>query len=275
MTARLDVRKMYKLFINGTFVRSESGRSYPLWDGKNFQGNIARASRKDLRDAVSAARVAQPRWWALAPQLRGLMLYRLAEMLEGIPGIPEDEIARAIDRVLWYAGWCDKYGALLSSRNPVAGPHFNCSTPEPMGVVALLAPERPSLLGTLSELLPILVAGNAAIAIASESDPRSAVALAEAVALSDIPPGTVSVLTGFHSELAPAIAKHDAIAAIAFSGADRERWEMLGRESAASIKRLRPFRVARDSEYFDDTAESLDAIADYSEIKTIWHPAGF
>ncbi|HEV7178584.1 MAG TPA: aldehyde dehydrogenase family protein, partial [Candidatus Baltobacteraceae bacterium] len=154
--ARLPIRKMYKLFINGAFVRSESGRSDPLWDGKAFGANIARASRKDARDAVVAARAAQPKWWKLPPATRGLILYRLAEMLEArrdelvaraaegldlARGDAETEVAAAIDRTVWYAGWCDKYSALLSTRNPVGGPHVNFSLPEPTGVVAVLTPD--------------------------------------------------------------------------------------------------------------------------------------
>lgn len=287
---RIGIRKMYKLFINGAFVRSESGRSTPLWNGKEFQANIAQASRKDLRNAVTAARSAQVRWWAMDPQLRGLTIYRLGEMLEarrseyidalaasteGDVRSARDEVDAAIDRVVWYAGWCDKYSALLSSNNPVAGPHFNCSTPEPMGVVAMLAPQTPLFLGAVSVLLPALVAGNAVILLASERDPRPAIALAEAVALSDIPPGVVNVLSGYRSEIAPAMAKHDGIEGIAAPREDLERWNEIERESAASIKRIRAFPVRRAQEYFGERAQSLDAIADFCEIKTIWHPVGF
>ncbi len=287
---RVDVRKMYKLFINGAFVRSESGRSTPLWDGRAFLANIAQASRKDLRDAVTAARAAQSRWWAQDPQLRGLMLYRLGEMLEArrseyIALLTEgngndlrsarEEIDVAIDRVIWYAGWCDKYSALLSSRNPVAGPHFNCSTPEPMGVVGILAPQAPLFLGTITSLLPPLVAGNATVLLASERDPRPAIALAEAIALSDIPSGVVNVLTGFRNEIAPAMAKHDGIEAIACCREDLAAWGEIERESAASIKRIRPFELERAVDYMHDRAQSLDGIADFCEIKTIWHPVGF
>ncbi len=286
---RVDVRKMYKLFINGAFVRSESARSTPLWDGRAFLANIAQASRKDLRDAVTAARTARGRWWAQDPQLRGLMLYRLGEMLEArrseyiellCAGNGSDlraaraEIDRSIDRVLWYAGWCDKYSALLSSKNPVAGPHFNCSTPEPMGVVGILAPQSPLFLGVISTLLPPLVAGNATVLLASERDPRPAIALAEAIALSDIPAGVVNVLTGFRSEIGPAMAKHDGIEAISCSREDLAQWGEIERESAASIKRIRPFEIERSADYFSESAQSLDDIADFCEIKTIWHPVG-
>ncbi|MDH2910663.1 MAG: aldehyde dehydrogenase family protein [Candidatus Eremiobacteraeota bacterium] len=287
---RIGVRKMYKLFINGRFVRSESARSTPLWDGKAFQANIAQASRKDLRDAVTAARAAQVRWWEQDPQLRGLMIYRLGEMIEArrseyIDAIAaslerdtpsaSEEVDLAIDRVVWYAGWCDKYSALLSSMNPVAGPHFNCSTPEPMGVVGILAPQAPLFLGALTALLPPLVAGNSVIILASERDPRPAVALAEAIALSDIPAGVVNVLTGFRSEIGPAMAKHDGLEAIACAREDLAQWSEIERESAAAIKRIRAFPLHHAADYFGDRAQSLEAIAEFCEIKTIWHPTGF
>lgn len=284
----LAVRKMYKLFINGAFVRSESGRSDPLWDGKAFAANVARASRKDARDAVVAARAAQPKWWRSAPAARGLILYRLAEMLEarsaelvervregsGLTGTDaRDEVRAAVDRTVWYAGWCDKYSALLSTRNPVAGPHFNFSTAEPMGVVALLAPDVPALLGLVSVLLPALVAGNAAVVVASQRDPRSAIAFAEALATSDLPPGVVNILTGQQHELAPVLAKHMDVDAIAF-GATVPLAAALQSDAAENVKRVRVLPERSREQWFDAGAQSLDDIAAYSEIKTIWHPAG-
>jgi len=228
---RLAVRKMYKLYINGAFVRSESGRSDPLWDGKEFGANIARASRKDARDAVVAARAAQSKWWKTAPGTRGLILYRLAEMMEARraelvervrEGLDlsteqaEREVTASIDRTVWYAGWCDKFNALLSTRNPVGGAHFNFSTAEPMGVVALLAPDRPALLGLISALLPPVVAGNTIVVLASELDPRTAVVFAEALATCDLPAGVVNLLTGYRNEIAPVLAKHMDVNALAF-----------------------------------------------------------
>src|SRR5579875_2092631 len=236
---------MYKLFIGGAFVRSESGRSDPLWDGRSFGANIARASRKDVRDAVTAAKAAQPRWWGMTAANRGLVLYRLAEMLEsrraefvqrvadGTPCDADDaerEVDAAIDRTVWYAGWCDKYAALLSTRNPVGGPHFNFSTAEPMGVVVAAAPDRPALLGLVSVLLPALVAGNAVVLVASEFDPRTAVVFAEALATSDVPAGTVNVLTGYRAELLPVLAKHMDVNAIVIPHADPQLRELTERE---------------------------------------------
>jgi acyl-CoA reductase-like NAD-dependent aldehyde dehydrogenase len=261
---------MYKLFINGQFVRSESGRSDPLSDGKDFVANVARGSRKDVRDAVVAARAAQGAWWKTPPATRGLMLYRLAEMLEArraefdaLRG-DADEVTAAIDSTIWYAGWCDKYAALLSTRNPVAGPHFNYSSAEPMGVVAVLVPDEPALLALVASALPPLVAGNAVVLVASETEPRSAMVLAEAVATSDVPPGVVNIITGYRSELGPVLAKHMDVNALVVP-ADSQSAGL--RELAAeNVKRTRVIEGA--------PKQSLDEIAAYCEIKTIWHPAG-
>jgi acyl-CoA reductase-like NAD-dependent aldehyde dehydrogenase len=269
---------MYKLFINGAFVRSESGRSDALWDGKEFGANIARGSRKDVRDAVVAARAAQPKWWQIAPGTRGLILYRLGEMLEArraefveLTGDAR-EVDAAIDRTIWYAGWCDKYNALLSTRNPVGGPHFNFSTSEPMGVAGILAPDEPSLLGLVSVLLPPLVAGNAIVAVASEKDPRTAVVFAEALATSDVPAGVVNIITGYRSELGPVLAKHMDVNALGFiDGAQDGELQTL---AAANVKRSILIPQRERARWFDAAAQSLDDIAAYSEIKTIWHPAG-
>jgi acyl-CoA reductase-like NAD-dependent aldehyde dehydrogenase len=286
---RLGVRKMYKLFINGAFVRSESGRSDPLWDGKAFGANIARASRKDARDAVVAARAAQPKWVKTAPATRGLILYRLAEMMEARQGElvervregqelsateSEREVRAAIDRTVWYAGWCDKYNALLSTRNPVGGPHFNFSTAEPMGVIAVLAPDRPSLLGLVSVVLPAVVGGNALVVLASETDPRTAVVFAEALATSDLPAGVVNLLTGYRAEVAPILAKHMDVNAIVAEDADASMREAIAREAAENIKRVHLYPARSRDDWFGDDAQSLDEIGALNEIKTIWHPAG-
>jgi acyl-CoA reductase-like NAD-dependent aldehyde dehydrogenase len=286
---RLPVRKMYKLFINGAFVRSESGRSDPLHDGKEFAANIARASRKDARDAVVAARAAQRVWWKTAPGTRGLVLYRLAEMMEArraelVERVREGadcdaqtagaEVTAAIDRTIWYAGWCDKYSALLSTRNPVGGPHFNFSTPEPTGIVAVLAPDEPVLLGLVSVVLPPLVAGNALVVVPSETDPRTAIVFAEAVATSDLPPGVVNVLTGSREEIGPVLAKHMDVNAIAYGAEDTELATQIEQDAAENVKRTRPRPARTRDEWFSDAAQSLDEIEAFSEIKTIWHPAG-
>jgi acyl-CoA reductase-like NAD-dependent aldehyde dehydrogenase len=284
---RLAVRKMYKLFINGAFVRSESGRSDPLWDGSEFGANIARGSRKDIRDAVVAARSAQPKWQATAPGTRGLILYRLAEMMEArheelvdrvregmnlSAADAEAEVVATIDRVVWYAGWCDKYNALLSTRNPVGGPHFNFSTAEPTGVVGILAPDEPALLGLVSVLLPALVASNAVVLVASEKDPRTAIVFAEALATSDVPAGVVNIITGLRSELGPILAKHMDVNALAF--VDGPLTTDLQREASDNVKRTHVLHRQKRDEWFSPAAQSLDDIAMYSEIKTIWHPAG-
>jgi acyl-CoA reductase-like NAD-dependent aldehyde dehydrogenase len=286
---RLSVRKMYKLYINGAFVRSESGRSDPLWDGKAFGANIARASRKDARDAVVAARAAQPGWWKTAPGTRGLILYRLAEMMEArrneltervrdgadlSAADAEREVTAAIDRTVWYAGWCDKYAALISTRNPVGGPHFNFSSAEPTGVVAIAAPDRPALLGLVSVLLPALVAGNAVVAIASEFDPRTAVVFAEALATCDLPNGVVNLLTGYRSELVPILAKHMDVNALLVPHGDPQLRELAMREGAENVKRVHAYPARSHDEWFAASAQSLDEIEAFCEIKTIWHPAG-
>lgn len=269
---------MYKLFINGAFVRSESGRSDPVWDGKDFGANVARGSRKDVRDAVVAARAAQTKWWSATPGNRGLILYRLAEMLEARRAElidhagDEAEVGAAIDRVLWYAGWCDKYNALLSSRNPVSGPHFNFSTAEPMGVVGILAPDDPPLLGLVSVLLPALVAGNAVVLIASEKDPRTAIVFAEGLATSDMPGGTANIITGYRTELGPVLARHMDVNALAFVDGDQNA--ELQKFAADNVKRTRLLPKRSRGDWFNEKAQSLDEIAAYSEIKTIWHPAG-
>ena len=274
---RLPVRKMYKLFINGAFVRSESGRSDPVWNGKEFGANIARGSRKDVRDAVVAARTAQAKWWQMPPATRGLILYRLAEMMEArkteLAGLTsEAEVSAAVDRTLWYAGWCDKYAALLSTRNPVGGPHFNFSTPEPQGVAGILAPDEPALLALVSVLLPPLVAGNAVVIVASEKDPRTAIVFAEALATSDLPDGVVNIITGYRQELGPVLARHMDVNALSFveDAATRDLRSL----AAENVKRVHLIPSRTASQWFSPIAQSLDDIAAYSEIKTIWHPAG-
>ena len=184
----------------------------------------------------------------------------------------EGEVSAAIDRTVWYSGWCDKYNALLSSRNPVAGPHFNFSTAEPTGVVGILAPDEPALLGLVSVLLPPLVAGNTVVLVASEKDPRTAIVFAEALATSDIPAGVVNIITGFRSELGPVLAKHMDVNAIAF--VDGSQTTELQTFSAQNVKRTHVIPERSKREWFDESAQSLDEIAAYSEIKTIWHPAG-
>src|SRR6188508_2401509 len=233
MSSRLPVRKTYKLYIGGAFPRSESGRTYEA------QGaNVARGSRKDVRDAVRAARAAFPKWAGLTAYNRGQVVYRIAEMLEArrtefaeLCTGPE-EVERSIDRLVWYAGWADKLAQVLGSSNPVAGPYFNFTLPEPTGVVAVIAPEEPALDGLVSRLVPALVGGNAVVAIASDSHPLAAIELAEAIATSDVPGGTVNLLTGYRSELAPWLAAHVDVNALDLPEPDAD----LERAAADSVK---------------------------------------
>jgi acyl-CoA reductase-like NAD-dependent aldehyde dehydrogenase len=263
--SRLPVKKTYKLFIGGTFPRSESGRTYEA------QGqNVARASRKDARDAVRAARGALPKWAAMTAYNRGQVLYRLAEMVEARAAefaalcSGRDEVERSIDRVVWYAGWADKFAQVLGSSNPVAGPYFNFTVPEPTGVVATIAPDEPPLLGLLTRVLPALTGGNAVVAIASETQPLAAIELAEAVATSDVPGGTLNILTGHRRELGPWLASHMDVNALDLAGSDGDAPE-LERAAAANVKRV--VRGRPD-------AQSPWEIAAFVELKTVWHPVG-
>jgi acyl-CoA reductase-like NAD-dependent aldehyde dehydrogenase len=262
---RLPVKKTYKLFVGGEFPRSESGRTYEA------QGqNVARASRKDARDAVRAARTAQQGWAGATAYNRGQVLYRLAEMVEArVPEFAElctgrDEVERSIDRIVWYAGWADKLPQVLGGSNPVAGPYFNFTVPEPTGVVAVLAPEEPPLLGLVSRLLPAVVGGNAVVAVASEQRPLAAIELAEAIATSDVPGGVVNLLTGFRTELAPILAAHMDVNALDLAGADGAAPE-LEKLAAENVKRVVHGRADTQSPW---------EIASFLELKTIWHPIG-
>jgi acyl-CoA reductase-like NAD-dependent aldehyde dehydrogenase len=263
--SRLPVRKTYKLFVGGAFPRSESGRTYEA-EGQN----VARASRKDVRDAVRAAREAQPKWASATAYNRGQVLYRLAEMVEARAAefaelsTGRDEVERAIDRVVWYAGWADKLAQVIGTANPVAGPYFNFTVPEPTGVVAVLAPEEPPLLGLVTRLMPPLVGGNAVVAVASEARPLAAVELAEAIATSDVPGGVVNILTGYRRELGPVLAAHMDVNALDLAGADGEAPE-LERLAAENVKRVVRGRA---------DAQSPWEIASFLELKTVWHPIG-
>ncbi len=265
MSDRLPIKKTYKLFIGGSFPRSESGRTYEA-EGQN----VARASRKDVRDAVRAARSALPKWSAMTAYNRGQVLYRIAEMVEARTAefaelcTGSDEVERAIDRIVWYAGWTDKLAQVLGSSNPVAGPYFNFTVPEPTGIVATVAPEEPPLLGLVSRVVPALTGGNAVVALASETRPLAAIELAEALATSDVPGGTVNLLTGRKSELAPWLASHMDVNAIDLSGADGDSPE-LERAAAENVKRV--VRGKADG-------QSPWDIASFLELKTVWHPVG-
>ena len=265
MSDRLPVKKTYKLFIGGKFPRSESGRTYEA------QGeNVALASRKDVRDAVKAARGAVAGWAGMTAYNRGQVLYRMAEMMEARTAelaelcSGSDEVEAAIDRVVWYAGWSDKLAQVLGGSNPVAGPYFNFTVPEPTGVVGVLAPEEPALLGLVTRLAPVLVGGNAAVVVASESQPLAAVELAEVVATSDVPGGVVNVLTGRRGELAPVLASHMDVNALDLAGADGLAPE-LERMAAENVKRVVKGKADVQSPW---------EVASFLELKTVWHPIG-
>ena len=263
--ARLPIKKTYKLFVGGAFPRSESGRTYEA------QGqNVARASRKDLRDAVVAARGAQPKWAGATAYNRGQVLYRIAEMMEArvdefaALADSRDEVERAIDRWVWYAGFADKLAQVLGSANAVAGPYFNFTVPEPTGVVGIVVPDEPPLVGLVSRVAPALVGGNAVVALASETKPLAAIELAEVLATSDVPAGVVNLLTGQRAELAPWLAAHMDVNAIDLTGADGLRAD-LERAAAENVKRV--ILGASDG-------QSLYEISAFLELKTVWHPIG-
>ena len=262
---RLSVKKTYKLYIGGAFPRSESGRTYEA-EGHN----VARASRKDARDAVRAARTAFPGWAGATAYNRGQVLYRLAEMMEARAADLEAactgraEVDAAIDRTVWYAGWTDKLSQVLGGSNPVAGPYFDFTVPEPTGVVATLAPAEPPLLGLVSRVLPALAGGNVVVAVASEAHPVAAVELAEAVATSDFPAGVVNVLTGSAHELAPWLAAHMDVNAIDLTGVEGSTAE-LERAATENVKRV----VSSSPQ-----AQSPYEIEAFLEHKTVWHPIG-
>jgi delta 1-pyrroline-5-carboxylate dehydrogenase len=287
--ARLAVRKTYKLFIGGAFPRSESGRSYPVTaPGGGLLAHAALASRKDARDAVAAARKALPGWSGATAYNRGQVLYRVAELLEGRAdqfsaecvaaedcgrSDAEQRVAAAIDRWVWYAGWPDKVAQVAGGANPVAGPYFNLSVPEPTGVVAILAPPGAGLLGLVSVLAPVIATGNTAVVVASGPVALSAVSLAEVLATSDVPAGVVNVLTGRPAELAPVLAAHMDVNAIDLTGVDPAARAELERLAAGNVKRV--FAAGQDRAAEDWAAPpDLRRLLAFLETKTIWHPIG-
>jgi len=287
MTERVGVAKTYKLYIGGKFPRSESGRSCPVTshDGA-FLANAAQASRKDLRDAVVAARGAFGGWSGATAYNRGQVLYRVAEVMEGrrqqfvaevrdAEGLAVDSaesvVDTAIDRWVWYAGWTDKLAAVLGATNPVAGPYFSFTVPEPTGVVGVLAPQRSSLLGLVSVLAPVLATGCTAVVVSSAARPLPAITLAEVLATSDVPGGVVNVLTGQAAELGPWLASHADVNALDLTGADAEQRVELARAAAETVT-----RVLRLPEREPDwtTPPGIARLRAYLEDKTVWHPMG-
>jgi acyl-CoA reductase-like NAD-dependent aldehyde dehydrogenase len=291
---RIDVRKTYKLYIGGAFPRSESGRSYPIVAANGDPlANACRASRKDLRDAVRAARKAAQAWADKTAMSRGQVLYRVAELMEGrrdqfvaevaaAEGFREAKarvlVDRAIDRWVWYAGWADKIAQVLGSSNPVAAPYFNFTIPEATGVVGIVAPETSSLLGLVSRLAPPLVAGNAVVVLASETRPLPAITLTEVLATSDVPGGVINVLTGWKKELVPVLAGHVDVDAIDVWGVPPDLRTEVELVAADNVKRLarRPAGVSDARfDWLDDRAtERPEWIAAFLEMKTVWHPIG-
>ncbi|MBI4236944.1 MAG: aldehyde dehydrogenase family protein [Deltaproteobacteria bacterium] len=285
MSDRLAVKKTYKLFINGQFPRSESGRTFPV-----HGHNVSRGSRKDLREAVVAARKAQPGWQKATAYLRGQILYRVAEVLETRKAAFQEElqwltgasaanarreVEKSIDRLVWYAGWSDKYPQVFGSVNPVAAPYFNFTLPEPIGVVGVIAPEEAPLLGLVSKLAPIIISGNTVVALASEAAPCTAISFAEVLATSDVPAGVVNILTGSKSEFIPVLAKHMDINAIDYSGQDAATIQLLQQEAAFTVKRILIRETPNDRAWWDDrVAQSPYWITEATEMKTAWHPIG-
>jgi acyl-CoA reductase-like NAD-dependent aldehyde dehydrogenase len=283
MSDRLSVRKTYKLYVGGAFPRSESGRSYTVNDAKGgFLANASRASRKDVRDAVVAARKAQSGWAARTPYNRGQILYRVAEMLEGrreqfteelrSTGLAKTaaraEVDAAVDRWVWYAGWADKIAQVTGTANPVSGPFFNFSTPEPAGVIGVVAPDSP-LLGLVSVLAPVIAVGNTAVLVAAEPSPLPAITLGEVLATSDLPGGVVNILTGHRAELAPWLASHMDVNGLDLTGVSGDLATECERAAAENLK-----RVLRPAQYTWTDDPGTIRMTTFLETKTVWHPVG-
>ena len=285
---RLPITKTPKVYAGGAFIRSESVRTYPLRDAAgNFFANIPQCTRKDMRNAVEAAAKAGPAWAKRTPYNRGQILYRLGEMLEArkqemaeairLGGASKSaaakETAVAIDRLVYYAGWTDKYQQVLGSVNPVAAPYFNFTVAEPMGVVGVIAPEEAPLLGLISLIAPVITSGNTVVALASTAQPYPSIVLGEMLATSDLPGGVVNLLTGFRKELVPTFATHAHLRAIS-AVADAEERKTLALGATESVKRTHFVKAEEEYDWFADAAQSLYAIRDFLEFKTTWHPVG-
>ncbi len=286
--SRLPITKTPKVYVGGAFIRSESSRVFPLADAAgNFFANIPQCTRKDLRNAVEAAAKAGPGWAKRTAYNRGQILYRLGEMLEARASELGDalrlggaskaaaakEVTASVDRLIYYAGWADKYEQVLGNVNPVAAPYFNFTVTEPMGIVGVIAPDEAPLLALLSLVVPAITSGNTVVALASSAQPYPAIVLGELLATSDLPGSVVNLLTGFRKELVPTFATHTHLRAIsAVANADERKALALG--AADSVKRTRLLKAEVRTDWFADAAQSLYAIRDYVEFKTIWHPIG-
>lgn len=283
---RLDVLKTYKIYIDGKFPRTESGRFYPLENssGKTI-ANICLCSRKDFREAVVAARKSQPGWASKSAYNKGQILYRIAEMLEGrreqfinelkeqgsSNAQAEKETNLSIDRLVYYAGWCDKYQQVFSSVNPVESSHFNFSVPEPMGVISVLSPESNGLLGLISMIIPAIAGGNTVVALASSSKPLNAVTFGEVLNSSDVPGGVVNILTGYRSELSSHFATHMDVNALVYCGNNSDEIKKIKEDASLNVKRV---SVYRESDIAEEKSQHPYRIMDLQEIKTTWHPIG-
>lgn len=290
LAERIGVRKTYKLYINGEFPRTESGRFYPVYGRKGdaLVANACRGSRKDLRNAVAAARKAFPGWSAKTAYNRGQILYRIAEVCESRAeelaaelrqlgagkADARREVERTIDRWVYYAGWSDKFTQLYGSVNPVAGPYYNFTVPEPTGVVGLVAPEEPALLGLVSRLAPAIVGGNTVVAITSESRPLAAITLAEVIATSDVPAGVINLISGMKGELIPWLAAHMDVNAIDASGIATEGMAVVRKTASDNVKRIVRFDAEEHGWTDARHSQSPYAILDFLEMKTVWHPMG-
>lgn len=299
--ARIPVTKTPKVYVGGQFIRSESGRVFEVREVKGGKrdggrgtgdarllGNIPQCTRKDLRNAVEAAAKAGPGWAARTPYNRGQILYRLGEMLESRSGEMADslvisgaatkaaaakEVAGSVDRLIYYAGWADKYEQVLGNTNPVAGPFFNFTVAEPMGIIGIIADDAAPLLGLLSQIAPVIIAGNTCVCLASQEFPYPAIVLGELLAVSDLPGGVVNILTGFRKELVPTFATHTHIRGLSAVVDQAEKKELqLG--AAESIKRVRSRKRDDDLDWSDAASQSVYEIRDFIEFKTTWHPIG-
>lgn len=287
---RLSIQKTPKVYVGGAFIRSESGRVFPLKtpDGQ-FIANVPQCTRKDLRNAVEAAAKAGPGWAKRTAYNRGQILYRWAEMLEArsdemaaalAPGADDaardkarEEVEATVDRIVYYAGWADKYEQVLGSVNPVAAPYFNFSVSDPMGIIGVIAPAAPALLGLVSLIAPAIVSGNTVVALASESTPYPAIVMGEMLATSDLPGGVVNLLTGFHKELVPTFATHEHIRGLSGVVSREEKRELeLG--AAESVKRCHLAAIEEAPDWYSEAAESVYSIKHFVELKTTWHPVG-
>ena len=290
-SSRLPITKTPKVYVGGAFIRSESGRVFPITeDGKKdgkFFANIPQCTRKDIRNAVEAGAKAGPDWARRTPYNRGQILYRLGEMLEArapemadaltvggtSKGNAEKEVAATVDRLIYYAGWADKYAQVVGNTNPVAGPFFNFTVPEPMGIIGVIAADEDPLLGLISQIAPVIVSGNTVVALASETQPYPAIVLGEMLATSDLPGGVVNLLTGFRRELLPTFATHTHIRGVSAVLEAEERKE-LGLGAADSVKRVRTRKAEDKLDWYADSSQGVYDIKDFIEFKTTWHPIG-